>query len=203
MGEIPMLSDAPAAERAREDHEDPPSFQEFGQAPSLEVARRPPSRLKAVAIAFICVCVSSISSYVFTNPEMPRIDPVIEFPWFFPIGPHFAAIWLVLTVSLVASFYLLLRSTPDNRLRRYAIAAYVALLALHTIWAWLLFAKREPVLSFCAAAPLVAFIVVAVWLTAQIDKRAGLLLAPYLAWAFLRPCRLSVSPRAWDCDGWP
>jgi len=183
MGEIPVLSDAPAAKRARENHEDEASFKEFGQAPSLEVARRPPSRLKAAAIALICVGVSSISSYVFTNPEMPRIDPVIEFPWYIPVGPHFAGIWLVLTVSLAASFYLLLRSSPDIRLRRYAIAAYVALLALHTIWAWLLFAMRTPMMSFYAVALLVAAIVLAVWLTAEVDKRAGLLLTPYLAWA--------------------
>jgi len=114
---------------------------------------------------------------------MPRIDPVIEFPWYIPVGPHFAGIWLVLTVSLAASFYLLLRSSPDIRLRRYAIAAYVALPALHTIWAWLLFAKRTPMMSFYAVALLVAAIVLAVWLTAEVDKRAGLLLTPYLAWA--------------------
>jgi translocator protein len=169
---------------AREGDEDLASIQEFGQAPSLEVSRRPPGRLKAVAIAVICVCVSSVSSYVFTNPEMPRIDPVIEFPWFFPIGPYFAVIWIALAISLICSFYLLLRSSPDNRLRRFAMTAYTLMMVLHTVWAWLLFAKRLPMLSFCAAMPLVASIVVAVWLTAQIDKRAGLLLAPYLAWAF-------------------
>jgi len=74
--------------------------------------------MASAAIAVISVLATSISSYVFTNPEMPRIDPVIEFPWFMPIGPPFAVIWAVLTLSLIASFYLILRCSPDNKLRR-------------------------------------------------------------------------------------
>jgi translocator protein len=139
--------------------------------------------MHAAAIAIICVLATSISSYVFTSPQMPRIDPVIEFPWFMPIGPYFVSIWMVMSLCLVASFYLILRSSPDNKLRRKAIAAYVAQLALNTIWCWLLFANRAPRPSLCAAALLVAIVLVSVWLATQIDKRAGFLLAPSLAWA--------------------
>jgi benzodiazapine receptor len=185
MTKIPMLSDAPAAERVREseDVRDLEGRREFGQAAGLEVSRAPPRRMISAAIAFICVAATSISSYIFTNPEMPRIDPVVEFPWFVPLGPYFGFIWLGLTISIVASFYLVLRSSPDNKLRRKAIAAYVTQFALHTAWAWLLFARRAPIESLCAVVPFVIVVVAAVWMTAQIDKRASLLLAPYLAWA--------------------
>ena len=185
MKDIPVLSEAPAAKRAREGDslQDLEGARQFGQAPGLEVSRRPPRRIHAAAIAIICVLATSISSYVFTNPQMPRIDPVIEFPWFTPIGPYFVSIWIVMSLCLVASFYLILRSAPDNKLRRKAIAAYVAQLALNTIWCWLLFANRAPRPSLCAAALLVAIVLVCVWLATQIDKRAGFLLAPSLAWA--------------------
>ena len=185
MTKIPMLSDAPAAERAREaeDVRELEGVREFGQAPGLEVARAPPRRIGAAATAIICVAVTSVSSYIFTNPEMPRIDPVIEFPWFIPIGPAFGFIWLVLTLSVVASFYLILRSSPDNKLRRVAIAAYVAELVMHTVWAWLLFARRLPTPSLYAVVLFVAVVIVAIWAAAHVDKRASLLLAPYLAWA--------------------
>ncbi|MBV8449588.1 MAG: tryptophan-rich sensory protein [Hyphomicrobiales bacterium] len=185
MTKIPMLSDAPAAERVREaeDVRDLEGVREFGQAPGLEVSRNPPRRMGAAAIAVICVAVTSVSSYVFTNPEMPRIDPVIEFPWFIPIGPAFGLIWVVLTLTVMGSFYLVLRSSPDNRLRRVAIAAYVAQLAMHTVWAWLLFARRLPMPSLCAVLLFVAVVIVAIWAAAHVDKRASLLLTPYLAWA--------------------
>jgi translocator protein len=185
MNEIPMLSEAPAAVRAREgeDLQDLAGTREFGQAPSLEVSRRPPGRLKAAIIALICVVVTGISSYVFINPQMPSLDPVIEFPWFMPIGPYFTTIWVALMISMVASFYLILRSSPDIKSRRMAIAAYVAQFGLHTTWAWLLFADRSPMASLFAVAPFVVILVAAIWLTAQIDKRASFLLAPYLAWA--------------------
>ena len=149
----------------------------------MEVARRPPRRMASAAIAVISVLATSISSYVFTNPEMPRIDPVIEFPWFMPIGPPFAVIWAVLTLSLIASFYLILRCSPDNKLRRKAIAAYVAQLAFNTIWAWLLFAERAPKAGLYAALVFATVVLASVWLAAQMDKRASFLLAPNLAWA--------------------
>ncbi|MBV9431077.1 MAG: tryptophan-rich sensory protein [Hyphomicrobiales bacterium] len=185
MTKIPMLSDAPAAERAREaeDLRDIQGVREFGQAPGLEVARTPPRRIAAAAIALICVAVTSISSYIFTNPEMPRLDPVVEFPWFIPMGPAFGLIWLVLTISAIASFYLILRSSPDNKYRRLAIATFVAGLAIHTVWAWLLFARRLPTPSLVAVVLFVAIVIVAIWIAAYVDKRASLLLAPYLAWS--------------------
>ena len=197
MTKIPMLSDAPAAERAREgeDLRDLEGTREFGQAAGLEVSRAPPRRMMAVAIALVCVAATSISSYVFTNPEMPRIDPVVEFPWFIPIGPYFGFIWLGLTVSMITSFYLILRSSPDNKLRRKAIAAYVTQFALHTAWAWLLFAHRAPLASLYVVVPFVIIVLVAIWMTAQIDKRASLLLAPYFAWAvfaFLSTVRIAT-----------
>jgi heme exporter protein D len=134
MNKIPMLSDAPAAERVREaeDVRDLQGVREFGQAPGLEVSRSPRRRMAAWAIALICVAVTSISIYVLTNLEMPRMDPVIDFPWFMPMGRYFGFIWLALTISRVGSLYLILRSAPDNKLRRVAIAAYLAQLALHT-----------------------------------------------------------------------
>jgi benzodiazapine receptor len=198
MNEIPMLSDAPAAARAREGEslQDLEGTREFGQAPGLEVSRAPPRRTKAAIIALVCVAATSISSYVFTNPQMPRMDPVIEFPWFIPIGPYFATIWLALTLSMTASFYLILRSSPDNKLRRKAIAAYVAQFALHPAWAWLLFADRAPMASLYAVGPFVAAVLAAIWLAAQIDKRASLLLTPYLAWAifaFVSTARIAIA----------
>jgi translocator protein len=197
MTKIPMLSEAPAAQRAREgeDLRDIEGTREFGQAPGLEVSRAPPRRINAAVISLVCVAVTSISSYVFTNPEMPRIDPVIEFPWFIPIGPYFGVIWLGLTISMVTSFYLILRSSPDNKLRRKAIAAYVAQFPLHTAWAWLLFAHRAPMASLYVVVLFVALVVTAIWLAAQIDKRASLLLAPFLAWAvfaFLSTVRIVI-----------
>jgi benzodiazapine receptor len=197
MNKIPMLSDAPAAQRAREgeDVRDIQGTREFGQAAGLEGSRAPPRRMTAAIIALICVAVTSISSYVFTNPEMPRIDPVVEVPWFMPIGPYFGVIWIGLTISMVASFYLILRSSPDNKLRRKAIAAYVALFALHTVWAWLLFAHRAPLASLFAVVLFAVDVAVAIWMTAQIDRRASLLLAPYLAWAvfaFLSTLRIAT-----------
>jgi benzodiazapine receptor len=64
-----------------------------------------------------------------------------------------------------------------------AIAAFVAGLAIHTVWAWLLFARRLPTPSLVAVALFVAIVIVAIWATAHIDRRASLLLTPYLAWA--------------------
>jgi tryptophan-rich sensory protein len=185
VNEIPVLSDAPAAKRARDEHS--PSvggdaFASFGQVADLEVSRRPPGRMRAVMIATVCVLATNISSLIFVDPDAPRIDPIVEFPWYIRVGPFFATIWVVLLLTLIASFYLILRLRPDNKLRREAIAAYILMLTLNTVWAWLLFAGRVPTAALYASILALLATTLSLWIAAHLSKRAGLLLAPQLSW---------------------
>jgi tryptophan-rich sensory protein len=168
---------APAAERARR----------FGSAQTIEGAscieggQRPPIRPAAALIALLSVAMTSVWGFVFIDPDMPELDPLIHYSWFIPTPPLFGAIWLALTISMAASFYLVLRS-PRSAARSAAIVAYIAQFILQSLWAWLVFGPRNPIAGLYVMIAFVACVVAGLWYSARVDHWATLLMAPYLSW---------------------
>ncbi|HEV3249084.1 MAG TPA: TspO/MBR family protein [Beijerinckiaceae bacterium] len=175
----PLLMDAPAVLRARKFG----AGQDIEGASCLEGAGRAPSRPMAAMMAFICIVFTSIWGYVFISPDMPGLDPTIDYAWFVPTGPRFLTIWIALTLCLASSFYLVLRASPDNRARSPAIVAFIAQFILKSIWASLFFGLRAPVPALFVMAIFFICVIMSLWLNALVDRRAAFLMAPYLSWA--------------------
>ncbi len=179
MTDNPLLMDAPAVVRARK-------FgvgQDIEGASCLKGADRAPSRPMAAMMAFICIAFTSIWGYVFISPDMPGLDPTINYAWFVPTGPRFLAGWVALTVCLASSFYLVLRASPDNWARSPAIVAFIAQFVLKSVWAWLFFGLRAPMPALFVMAVFFVCVIMSLWLNALVDRRAAYLMAPYLSWA--------------------
>jgi benzodiazapine receptor len=186
----PLLVDAPAIERARR----------FGSAQSIEGAsclegtQLPPSRPIAAMIAFVCVAMTSIWGFVFIDPDMPGLDPIINYAWFVPTGPLFSTIWLALTLCMTASFYIVLRSPPNDTARSLAIIAFIAQFILKSFWAWLLFGQRAPIAGLYVMSLFVICVIASIWLAARVDRRAAFLMAPYVSWvAFILLLTISTA----------
>lgn len=175
----PLLVNAPAIVRARVFGAD----QDIEGASCLDETGRAPNRPMALMTAFVCVAFTSVWGYVFISPDMPGLDPTIDYAWFVPTGNRFLTIWMVLTLCLAGSFYLVLRSSPDNRARSPAIVAFVAQFILKSVWAWLFFGVRAPISALIVMTAFVLCVIASIWLAARIDRRAACLMAPYLAWA--------------------
>ena len=101
----------------------------------------------AAVTAIVSVSVTSVWAYVFTAPQMPRVDPLLRYTWFVPTSPLFTVVWLTLTLSMAASFYLVLRAQPRHAGRRKAIFAFVMQMILQSIWACAFFAFTAPVFA--------------------------------------------------------
>jgi len=175
----PLLVDAPAVRRARKFGAD----QDIEGASCLEGAGRAPSRPMAAMMAFICIAFTSIWGYVFISPDMPGLDPTIDYAWFVPTGPRFLAGWIALTLCLASAFYLVLRASPESWTRSAAIAAFIAQFVLKCVWAALFFAMRAPLPALFVMAIFFLCVVASLWLSAILDRRAGFLMAPYFSWA--------------------
>jgi tryptophan-rich sensory protein len=187
MGDDQLLMGAPAVERARR----------FGSAQTIEGTSciegggQPPIRPAAGLIALLCVGSTSIWGFVFVDPDMPSLDPLIHYSWFIPTSPLFPAVWLLLTLSMAASFYVVLRS-PHSAARSAAVVAYIASFILQSLWAWLIFGPRTPITGLYVMIAFVACVIASLWLSARVDRKATLLMAPYVSWvAFI----LSVTIR--------
>ena len=98
----PLLVNAPAIVRARVFGAD----QDIEGASCLDETGRAPNRPMALMTAFVCVAFTSVRGYVFISPDMPGLDPTIDYARSVPTGNRFLTIWMVLTLCLAGSFYL-------------------------------------------------------------------------------------------------
>jgi translocator protein len=178
MRDDPLFSDAPAIVCAREEG----GVLCLDGTDDIGGSGQPPSRPISALTAVICVAFTSVWGYVFTSPDMPGIDPVINYAWFVPVGPLFSVIWFAATLGLIAAFYLVLRAPPSARARNGAIAAFLAQFILRAVWAWAFFAQRTPFGGLLLMVLLVLAVIASVILAARVDRRAALFMAPYLTW---------------------
>jgi translocator protein len=174
----PLFSNAPAILRARKRG----GVVSLEGAHSLRDSKHGLSPAMAAITAVICAAVTCIWGYVFTSPNMPGINPSIEYAWFIPVIPLFNMVWLASTLGLICAFYLVLRAPVSNPARGLALAAFLAQYLLGAAWTWVFFIQRKPYGSVLLMGLFVLAAGVTVIFTARVDRRAALFMAPYLSW---------------------
>ena len=117
-------------------------------------------------------------------------------PTFAP-SPWLAALAsLALAAVLVLAFVRVLSGPDYLPDRPGAIRLFLVTLGLDALWAWLFFAGRHPSAALAASAALALGSVLTAWRCAQVDRRAGLLLVPWvLAAIFALLLDLSIALR--------
>jgi benzodiazapine receptor len=134
-------------------------------------------------LAFWLAVVGAVSfagSWI-TLPKIPAWYAGLVKPSFTPPNAVFGPVWTVLYVMMAVAAWRVGRAA-DAAGRSRAVALFIVQLALNALWSPVFFGLEAPraglvviVMLFVAlAATLAAF-----W---RIDRPAGLLLAPYLAW---------------------
>lgn len=98
-----------------------------------------------------------------------------------PSGAVFAPVWTVLYVLIAIAATLATRDVPSPR-RRLVVGLFAANLALNVAWTWIFFKGHSPVGAGIEILFLLATILGLIGLVAPHNRRAALLLAPYLAW---------------------
>ena len=102
-------------------------------------------------------------------------------PAFSP-NPWLAGVAAVAIAATVAAGFFRVLCRPDYLPDRPAAIRIIALgLALDVVWTWLFFAGRHPTVALAAAGALAVMAVSAAWHSASVDRRAGLLLLPWVA----------------------
>lgn len=101
-------------------------------------------------------------------------------PSFNPPSWVFGPVWTTLYLLMAVAAWLVWRS--DDRRRRTALTLFAAQLVLNAIWSPLFFGARLPGWALAEIVLLwLAVAATASWFW-SIDRRAGALLVPYLAW---------------------
>lgn len=134
-------------------------------------------------LAFIIACqLAGVIGSVFTFEAIPGWYATLDKPAFSPPNWVFGPVWTTLYALMGISAYLIYRKGWTKTDVRLALAIFGAQLILNALWSILFFGLKSPALALACIALLLVAIGASIALFWRIDRRAALLLVPYILW---------------------
>jgi benzodiazapine receptor len=103
-------------------------------------------------------------------------------PWFFPPTVAFPVVWTLLFTLLGVALYLVWRAEAESRDTWLALGAFAGQFVLNLAWTPAFFGLQRPGLGLGIILLLWVAILGTIIAFDRVDRRAALLLVPYLAW---------------------
>jgi tryptophan-rich sensory protein len=129
----------------------------------------------------------------FTDTDPGSWYDTLDKPSFNPPGAVFAPVWTTLYLVMGVAAWLVWRH-PDSARRRIALQLFAAQLALNALWSPLFFGAERPGWALAEIVVLLVAVATTLVLFLRVDRVAGLLLVPYLAWvAFATVLNASIA----------
>lgn len=123
----------------------------------------------------------SLAGSAVTLPEIPIWYAVLAKPSFTPPDWLFGPVWSVLYILMAVAVWRI--SNAANRTaRRWATALFVVQLVLNAIWSPVFFGLEAPRVGLAVIVALVIFVAVTLIAFWRLDRPAGIMFIPYLAW---------------------
>ena len=136
-----------------------------------------------IAIALIVFLLVGYSASVVTRPSVETWYPTIVKPIFNPPNWIFMPMWTLLYILMaVAAGLVWDKIKEQNEAVKKALAFFLIQLTLNAIWSYLFFGLKNPMLALIEIALLWLMIYETYLKFIKINKTAGYLLIPYLAW---------------------
>ncbi|WP_264536000.1 TspO/MBR family protein [Flavobacterium sp. N1736] len=141
------------------------------------------NKIVKIAIALIVCLMVGYSASVVTRPSVETWYPTLIKPIFNPPNWIFMPMWTFLYVLMaVAAGLVWDKIKEQNEKVKKALAFFLIQLALNAIWSYLFFGLKNPMLALIEIALLWLMIYETYLKFIKINKIAGYLLIPYLAW---------------------
>jgi benzodiazapine receptor len=137
--------------------------------------------LKLTVCILLCELAGIIGS-VFTLSSIPTWYAGLQKPWFNPPNWIFGPAWTTLYALMGIALYLAWEKGFEKRKNRIALSVFVAQLVLNAIWSLIFFGAKNLGLAFAEIILLWLAILANIILFYRIDRRAGLVLVPYILW---------------------
>lgn len=155
-------------------------------------------RLAISAIA--PVLAAALLGSIATGPSISGWYAQLEKPWFNPPNWVFGPAWTALYVAMAYAFWRVLRTPHTVAGRSRAIGVFLVQMTLNAAWSWVFFWAHSPQAALIVIVLLwigIAATAAAFW---RIDRIAGWLFVPYLAWvtyaAALNAALAALNPSA-------
>lgn len=144
----------------------------------LRISRR--EILGALAAAVLINMIGALG-VPFTTPDSAWFQ-ALDKPWFYPPNALFGIVWTLLFSLMGIAAYLVYRQGLGNRAVTLALGIFVLQMVANVAWSPTFFAAQELLLALVVICVLWLLIVVTIVAFDRVDRRAALLLVPYLAW---------------------
>ncbi|HEX6977298.1 MAG TPA: TspO/MBR family protein [Patescibacteria group bacterium] len=131
-------------------------------------------------IACILLCeAAGILGSLFTFSSIPTWYKTLVKPDFSPPNWIFGPVWTTLYALMGASLYLIILKVKNNK---KAVAIFLLHLLLNTLWSIVFFGLKDITRALAVIVVLWIMILYIIISFAKIDKKAAIILLPYLAW---------------------
>lgn len=140
-----------------------------------------PGWFPAIAIAVVPVAIAAVAGSLATMPNIPGWYASLAKPVFTPPNWVFGPAWTILYAAMALAFFRVLRRASGPRLQ-WALVVFFTQIALNGGWSFAFFAAHNPALGLLEIACLWLSVLLTLLLFWRIDRVAGLLFVPYLAW---------------------
>ena len=144
-------------------------------------AQRSTARDLGALAGFVLLCLAvGAAGGLATSTSVNTWYPTLAKPAFNPPNWVFAPVWTTLYVLMALAAWRVWRSGAAGA--RLALGAWALQLALNLCWSLVFFGLQAIGAALAEIAVLLAAILLAAFLSWRIDRLAGALYAPYLAW---------------------
>jgi tryptophan-rich sensory protein len=143
--------------------------------------RRRADLLALVGFLALCLVVGAVGGLV-TSSSLGSWYPELRKPSFNPPNGVFGPVWTTLYVLMAIAAWRVFRRRDSGRLRSTGLALWGVQLALNLGWSCLFFGLRSPAAALAEIVVLLAAIAATASVFWRVDRPAGILLVPYLAW---------------------
>ncbi len=137
--------------------------------------------LKIVLVVVLCVTVGYLSGLV-TRESILTWYVTLNKPSFNPPNWVFAPVWTLLYIIMGVAAGVIWTSNSEEQTTKKALGFFAIQLGLNALWSYLFFGLHNPLLALIEIILLWLMIFETYNMFKKINKTAGLLLFPYLAW---------------------
>lgn len=136
--------------------------------------------MRNAIIALTPVVAAAVLANLATMPNIPTWYAGLVKPSFNPPNWVFGPVWTILYALMAYAFFRVLQSRAPGRAT--AVTLFLLQITLNALWSWAFFASHSPLAGLIVIVALLILLVattIAFW---KVDRTAGVLLLPYLAW---------------------
>jgi len=134
-----------------------------------------------LAIAIVICQMAGVIGSIFTTPSIGTWYASLNKPWFTPPNFVFAPVWITLYTLMGISLYWVWQKGPGKEVRS-ALLAFSGQLVINSVWSIVFFGLESPFYALILIVFMWFLILLTIYKFYKLDKKAGLILVPYIAW---------------------